>query len=578
MAQTHFLPLPNKDLISSFSFNYYGTRLAVSSLDHHLYVLSSDLDTGRWPQDTSSTQAPNPPQASGSDPPPSNSNQSNYQRSQRPNIHAWTAHEGPVIRVVWSDPIHGEILASAGADGTVRIWEEDTRRLDHPTGDERVSMAKSTTTTAAAAGARLSKQSNNLSPGGWYQQSILADSNRAIRDIGFSPSESSLRLASISTDHHLRLYECLETSNSFSTDNWNLIINIDLSVIPIHPCNSSDHLNPNPNNLNLVGGSNPGPGPNPNLGFHQHPSFTSVRGFDPSTNLNTSHQKHNTSHPSTTNFNLMNPLSGLKSSFTPPFNQTSGSSGSSISTHNLNPSDPQIESIGGWALSWCPETYWGDILATSSGSNGLIRLFKFSPQSQWENFGVLNPFNNPDSKPKSTPTIMTNTATSATSAPVTTTGNSIVSPISSLAWAPPCGRDYHLIAAGHRDGRARIWKLVPPGLSFHQAYGTKGSSSHWTFELDTELEDHVDPHQPPLQPNTTNSHKNQPSSSSFGTGGVGKCDWNVTGTVLSTSGSDGKVRIWKMGYTSRWVNTAEINCIDQEDEDQHTNTTGITVS
>jgi nucleoporin SEH1 len=117
MAQTHFLALPNKDLITSFSFNYYGTRLAVSSLDHHLYILSSDLETGKWPEDQSQEQQPSQSTAEPT---------TNPQHSQRktPSIQAWTAHDGPVIKVIWSDPIHGEILASAGTDGTVRIWEE----------------------------------------------------------------------------------------------------------------------------------------------------------------------------------------------------------------------------------------------------------------------------------------------------------------------------------------------------------------------------------------------------------------------------------------------------------------------
>ncbi|KAA1098029.1 hypothetical protein PGT21_026940 [Puccinia graminis f. sp. tritici] len=538
MAQTHFLALPNKDLISSFSFNYYGTRLAVSSLDHHLYILSSDLETGKWPEDQSQEQQPSQSAAE-----PAN----NPQHSQRktPSIQAWTAHDGPVIKVIWSDPIHGEILASAGTDGTVRIWEEDTRRLDHSNGNEnRTGTNKSN---------KNKKQNSGLSAGGWYQQTILADSNRTIRDIGFSPSETSLRLASISTDHHLRVYECLET-NSFSSDNWNLVINIDLSVLPSHPTNSTDHLNPT---LATIPGSSTGTGGPAATGFQQHSSFTSVRGFDPTVSLN------NPKNNSSTNFNLINPLSGLRSSTTAshssPFNQ-----GSSINNNNNNslPSSEQhIESFGGWALSWCPESYWGDILAVSAGASGAIRLFKFSAHSQWENFGLLSPLSHSKSSTgPDNPTNPNHSHNPRQTTGTTTTGGAggSSSPISSLAWAPPCGRDYHLIAAGHRDGRARIWKLVP----------APPPSSQWSFALDTELEDHIHlpkdslPHQLP--------NRNSASSTlaaAAADAGVGKCDWNVTGTVLSTSGSDGKVRIWKMGYTSRWVNTAEINCIEEHNRE-----------
>ncbi len=36
--------------------------------------------------------------------------------------------------------------------------------------------------------------------------------------------------------------------------------------------------------------------------------------------------------------------------------------------------------------------------------------------------------------------------------------------ITSVAWAPSCGRSYHLIATGSRDGHVRIWRVKPPAL------------------------------------------------------------------------------------------------------------------
>lgn len=30
-----------------------------------------------------------------------------------------------------------------------------------------------------------------------------------------------------------------------------------------------------------------------------------------------------------------------------------------------------------------------------------------------------------------------------------------------------------------------------------------------------------------------------------GTGGIGRVEWNITGTILSTAGCDGVVRLWK---------------------------------
>lgn len=42
-------------------------------------------------------------------------------------------------------------------------------------------------------------------------------------------------------------------------------------------------------------------------------------------------------------------------------------------------------------------------------------------------------------------------------------GESGVGPaVNSVAWAPSCGRRHHLIATGGRDGRVKIWKVLPP--------------------------------------------------------------------------------------------------------------------
>ncbi|EGG13134.1 uncharacterized protein MELLADRAFT_32569 [Melampsora larici-populina 98AG31] len=347
MAQTHFLPIPNTDLISSFNFNYHGNRIAVSSLDHHLYVLSSDPETGNWPQDIQQEE--------------DQLIKNKKHLKSLPNLQSWTAHEGPILKVVWSEPPHDELLASSGTDGTIRIWEE---RCTEPS-SEPITQ--------------------------WRQQAILADSYGHVRDLAFSPSETSLKLASISTDHHLRLYECLE-SNSITSDSWNMIIDLDLSVLPPTLCSSSS---------------------------------------------------------------------------------------------------------GGWSLTWCPETYWGDILAVSAAVKSTGTESNPNLQTQ-----TSHQFSKP-------------------------------APVSSLAWSPACARDYHLIAAGHRDGRARIWKLKPSSLN---SLPSNQSSMHWQVELDTELEDHVI--KKPLKEVGSDGDNS-------GGGGVGKCEWNVTGTVLSTSGSDGKVRIWK---------------------------------
>lgn len=58
--------------------------------------------------------------------------------------------------------------------------------------------------------------------------------------------------------------------------------------------------------------------------------------------------------------------------------------------------------------------------------------------------------------------------------------------VSSIAWAPSCGRSYHLIATGSRDGLVRVWKLVP-GTQINQQSTDEGK---WTSQLMAEFDDH----------------------------------------------------------------------------------------
>jgi len=75
-----------------------------------------------------------------------------------------------------------------------------------------------------------------------------------------------------------------------------------------------------------------------------------------------------------------------------------------------------------------------------------------------------------------------------------------------VSWAPALGRSYHLIATACMDGRVRIYRIKPDATK-----------------------DRVEPIA------TFQDHEAE----------VWKVEWNVTGTVLSSSGDDGKVRLWK---------------------------------
>lgn len=79
-------------------------------------------------------------------------------------------------------------------------------------------------------------------------------------------------------------------------------------------------------------------------------------------------------------------------------------------------------------------------------------------------------------------------------------------PVHDVSWAPRLGRSYHLIAAGSQDKSVRIWKI--------SATGTLKVERSW------EKKDHD--------------------------AEVWSVEWNVTGTVLASTGDDSAVRLWKM--------------------------------
>uniref|UniRef100_A0A6A7GD02 Nuclear pore complex component n=1 Tax=Hirondellea gigas TaxID=1518452 RepID=A0A6A7GD02_9CRUS len=81
-----------------------------------------------------------------------------------------------------------------------------------------------------------------------------------------------------------------------------------------------------------------------------------------------------------------------------------------------------------------------------------------------------------------------------------------------VVWAPKMGRKYHLIATGCKDGIVRIFKI--------------SSKGEFTVNLVAELNQHQSP--------------------------VWRVSWNVTGTILASSGSDGTVRLWKADSEDNW--------------------------
>ncbi|RIA97735.1 WD40-repeat-containing domain protein [Glomus cerebriforme] len=104
--------------------------------------------------------------------------------------------------------------------------------------------------------------------------------------------------------------------------------------------------------------------------------------------------------------------------------------------------------------------------------------------------------------------------------------------VNDVDWAPNMGRSYHLIATASKDHRVRIYKLL-------------SNKDGFKVELVADL----------------NDHRTE----------VWKVKWNVTGTILSSAGDDGKVRLWKAGNKAE--NEEGFKCIGIVCNDRQSNDT-----
>jgi nucleoporin SEH1 len=108
-------------------------------------------------------------------------------------------------------------------------------------------------------------------------------------------------------------------------------------------------------------------------------------------------------------------------------------------------------------------------------------------------------------------------------------------PVHDIAWAPNLGRSYHLIATASKDHTVRIWQIDIKEKSLENvkesAKPTPTSSYHATEVA------------------CFNDHKSE----------VWRVEWNLTGTVLASSGDDGSVMLWKANFLNQWKLLTIIN-------------------
>mmetsp|Transcript_12233 Transcript_12233/g.16045 ORF Transcript_12233/g.16045 Transcript_12233/m.16045 type:complete len:330 (+) Transcript_12233:118-1107(+) len=104
-----------------------------------------------------------------------------------------------------------------------------------------------------------------------------------------------------------------------------------------------------------------------------------------------------------------------------------------------------------------------------------------------------------------------------------------------IDWAPNIGRSYHLLATAGKDSELRVYKL-------RRSDGSSVEYEKMVLQVTSESE-------------------------------VWRVRWNVTGTVLASSGDDGKVQMWRSDYQGCWRCISEVkgNLLESEHEDEEMN-------
>ncbi|KAG9004536.1 hypothetical protein FRB93_010313 [Tulasnella sp. JGI-2019a] len=372
----------------------------------------------------------------------------------------WRAHDAPIVKLSWAHPENGSVVASCSFDRTVKIWEERKHE------------------------AKLAR---------WVNRSTLTEARGSVRSLEFAPQHFGLKLATLSTDMQLRIYECVDMP---SLSNWTVVEEFDLSVLP-SPVHTSSQGTPTL------------------TGTHLDPSASSSMASAVPSNLNP-----NTVHPSGA---AATPSPGTHTRQQAEHEPGVGDDGDGVPPAPMRDNLGSREADGGWSLSWCKDKWWGQIMAVACGTSNILKIIEF-PTAQHPITHLELKHDAPVSKPSK------GSSSHQQQHPAQPPA------ITSVAWAPSCGRSYHLVATGSRDCMVRIWKLKPPKRA-----GAEGEDGRWSGSLIADFNDHR--------------------------ASVGRVEWNVTGTILSSAGDDGQVRLFKQAYGSTWRGIGGFTTEQMDDSD-----------
>ncbi|KAF4563370.1 hypothetical protein EYR40_006909 [Pleurotus pulmonarius] len=437
MLQTGLIPNAHGDLVTDATYDFYGLRLATCSLDQRIKISQLDESSGNWTvQDD------------------------------------WKAHDAAVSKVSWAHPTFGSIIASSSFDRTVKIWEQV---VDASNNEPKTSINGNGASPA--------------SPSRWIERAVLHEARGTVRAVEFAPHHFGLKLATISSDNHLRIYECVEQP---SLTAWHVSEEADVLNLPISTT---------PSFLSRT-----------HTGALATPTQTSATldgGAGASASLVAQALQQGIQQGSTAGQNLPG-RSGIGNR----------------------------EADGGWCISWCKDRYWGEVIAAGCGIGGTVKVIQISASQRPMTLLTLDP------SPAHAASAMLPSTTSADTSADAESHSPASYAVTSVAWAPSCGRSYHLIATGCRDGKVRIWKVKPAP---EDAEGDEGEEGRWSATIVADFDNHKS--------------------------SVGRVEWNITGTILSSAGNDGRIRLWKATVGNVWRPAGSLG-VEQAQEDDQDNREG----
>ncbi|KAI8369436.1 WD40-repeat-containing domain protein [Radiomyces spectabilis] len=512
----------HEDLIHNVAYDFYGKRLVTCSSDQRLKVwdfVERD-ESSAWELNDS-----------------------------------WKAHDASILKAIWAHPEYGQVIASCSFDCTVKIWEE---QISEP----------------------------KMSQKRWFERGRLSESSGVVLDIAFAPMQGALRLASCSADGIVRIYEAPEPTD---LSQWSEVEEFEISTAQYGAMDASkvpssqgfgstaqqqqqqhqalsyqqqqQKQSPYPYQAlpphHLTSTSQQQQALSSQSSHHpylpQHPSSMQPANNHSTSSSNSSVASHTATGAGSdggmfgsrmTNAGGMGGYSGAVvpvnqgqgvspgSSMipNPGLSQLQSGSGVTGAVSNVSSSYHRTMDINsGYCIDWCPNRTATAMMVVGLGKEIGARIFKHDGHNRWYPAEFL---------PGHT------------------------QEVHDVSWAPSMARSYQLIATACKDHYVRIYKLTEQPLAGTPNVGTSGSSRSGSNRQGGGLGSSSRLGHRPIHVELIASFNDHNAE-------VWHVEWNVTGTILSSSGDDGKLRLWKAGYDGEWRCMAVITGNQQQNAPTH---------